>query len=234
MAWIYFQELEEPQSPSENTLDPSPTVKSTESAKQPCLQGWPEATSPKPQSGMMFVRSEQETYPTQWMSLPEGHPAKTLVLQAVDWAWLETEAAFFGKSLGCVANLEINKKEPLLSTWKTSQQSLFGGAVKWSEPLPRWGMTVDGALHQLPPWEPLTREKGFGSLPTLRASDYKGCGPVGSASYLHMIEKGYLCATLKDETGGELNPEWCEWFMGYPKGHTEYEAWAMGGCQRAH
>jgi hypothetical protein len=32
--------------------------------------------------------------------------------------------------------------------------------------------------------------------------------------------------------GGQLNPTWVEWLMGYPIGWTEYEDWAMRGCQR--
>lgn len=33
---------------------------------------------------------------------------------------------------------------------------------------------------------------------------------------------------LADQVGGALNPEWVEWLMGWPIGHTESSAWAMG------
>lgn len=58
--------------------------------------------------------------------------------------------------------------------------------------------------------------------PTMRASDYKGVGPVGSTSHEKMAAQNYLTATIQDVTGisGNLNPEWCEPFMGWPVGWT--------------
>ena len=59
--------------------------------------------------------------------------------------------------------------------------------------------------------------------PTPRASEYKDCGPVGSKSHTHMVDRSYLCAEAKDpdQPTGKLNPEWVEWLMGYPIGWTE-------------
>lgn len=59
--------------------------------------------------------------------------------------------------------------------------------------------------------------------PTPRASEYKDSGDVGSKSHDHMMEKNYLCAVAKDKNhpGGKLNPQWVEWLMGWPIGHTE-------------
>ena len=60
-------------------------------------------------------------------------------------------------------------------------------------------------------------------LPTPRASEYKGCGPVGSKSHAHMEKKNYLCAVTKDPDmpTGSLNPDWVEWLMGYGQGYTD-------------
>lgn len=60
-------------------------------------------------------------------------------------------------------------------------------------------------------------------FPTPRASEYKDSGPVGSKSHSHMLSKDYLCAVVKepDAPNGKLNPQWVEWLMGYPIGHTE-------------
>lgn len=62
--------------------------------------------------------------------------------------------------------------------------------------------------------------------PTPRASEYKDCGPVGSKSQVHMDKRDYLCAKAKDASNptGQLNPQWVEWLMGYPIGHTELDA----------
>jgi len=60
-------------------------------------------------------------------------------------------------------------------------------------------------------------------LPTPRASEYKGCGPVGSKSHAHVEKKNYLCAVTKDPDmpTGSLNPDWVEWLMGYGQGYTD-------------
>ena len=59
--------------------------------------------------------------------------------------------------------------------------------------------------------------------PTIRASEHKDSGPVGSKSHRHMSAKDYLCAKVKDakQPNGMLNPSWVEWLMGYETGHTE-------------
>jgi len=61
--------------------------------------------------------------------------------------------------------------------------------------------------------------------PTPRASEYKGCGPVGSKSYKHMKKKNYLCAVTKDPDmpTGSLNPDWVEWLMGYGQGYSDLD-----------
>ena len=53
----------------------------------------------------------------------------------------------------------------------------------------------------------LTRGKEFGSWPTIRASEYKDVGPVGSKSHDHMLGKHYLCAVVtQEETNGQAAP----------------------------
>ena len=57
---------------------------------------------------------------------------------------------------------------------------------------------------------------------TLTASDAKGTTGRGQRN-------------LRREVGGQLNPTWCEWFMGFPDGWTElghlemrrFHAWLM-------
>ena len=85
--------------------------------------------------------------------------------------------------------------------------------------------------------------------PTPRASEYKGCGPIGSKSAEAWNKQGYLTARamyfpspnptgaerdrakrgtepagqrgLTDSAGGQLNPTWVEWLMGFPLGWTD-------------
>jgi hypothetical protein len=66
-------------------------------------------------------------------------------------------------------------------------------------------------------------------FPTPRASEWKGTGPEGSKSQIHMKDRNYLCAVLS--TGGQLNPTWVEWLMGWPLGWTDLKPLAMGKFQ---
>ena len=63
-------------------------------------------------------------------------------------------------------------------------------------------------------------------VPTPWASDWKGCGPVGSKSHKHMEGRGYLPAFVvpdREQAGGQLNPTWVEWLMGFPLRWTDLE-----------
>ena len=84
-------------------------------------------------------------------------------------------------------------------------------------------------------------------FPTPKASDHKGSGPAGSRSAEHDLRKGNLkgavmyatpqardyrtgqverwqdpekTRNLNDQIGGQLNPDWVEWLMGFPIGWT--------------
>jgi len=68
-------------------------------------------------------------------------------------------------------------------------------------------------------WVRPTSVKESSSWPTIRASEYKDTGQVGSKSHTHMLGKRYLCAVVKQEmhslhdqnnlnTGGNLPESW--------------------------
>ena len=63
----------------------------------------------------------------------------------------------------------------------------------------------------------------MGMLPTPRASEYKGTGPIGSKSHKHMLKKDYLCAVIQNKTGktSQLNPRFVAEMMGFPPDWTE-------------
>ena len=87
--------------------------------------------------------------------------------------------------------------------------------------------------------------------PTPKASDFKGSGPAGSKSAEHDLRKDNLKGAvmyatpqardfrtgqrerfedpdrsnnLNDQIGGQLNPMWVEWLMGFPLGWTDLNA----------
>lgn len=83
--------------------------------------------------------------------------------------------------------------------------------------------------------------------PTPKATEWKGSGPAGSKSNIHDVRHGNLkgyaimfpthraqsangtsntekrqgAADLQTVCGGQLNPAWVEWLMGFPIGWTE-------------
>lgn len=64
-----------------------------------------------------------------------------------------------------------------------------------------------------------------GLWPTPRASEWKGTGPIGSASHEYRVDRHYLDATVQEaeHASGPLNPTWVEWLMGFPIGYTDLE-----------
>lgn len=143
--------------------DQLPIVRSTDTVRRSYFLKWQRAHYQSRPYGTMCVHSAQSMSPESALaiqelaraaitamtenlsiSLQEVFRARTSALQDMEQAWQASEAVFSGKSYGSVANWD-----PDLSSWKTCQQSLITEARKWSEPLPPWGMTVDGALYPL-------------------------------------------------------------------------------------
>ena len=78
------------------------------------------------------------------------------------------------------------------------------------------------SLFRLVPSMPRTEETAVPFWPTPKSSDSKGTGPVGSASQTHDAKKDNLRGVvLNDQIGGQLNPTWVEWLMGFPLGWTD-------------
>ena len=61
--------------------------------------------------------------------------------------------------------------DPDSSSWRTSQASVFGGWIEFSETWPRSGMMRCGTAYRLPPSAPITVVTGSSSWPTPRVSD---------------------------------------------------------------
>jgi len=91
--------------------------------------------------------------------------------------------------------------------------------------------------------ERATRESEYISWPTPAARDYKGAN--GYQATLDKIASGQRAqmgqlpnaVMIANKGSGHLNPEWVEWLMGVPRGHTELGSWAMESCpkqQREH
>ena len=59
--------------------------------------------------------------------------------------------------------------------------------------------------------------------PTPSASDNRDRGNMSNPCLQKRIEKGkqLMLSQVVHPTSGKLNPNWVEWLMGYPTGHTD-------------
>ena len=98
--------------------------------------------------------------------------------------------------------------------WKTAQCSLLEGLDVYSETWPRWGTMRGGECWELSTPARLISENESGLWPTPCARDWKDNGR--SPAELHRNS-----VTLATAAGGQLNPTWVEWLMGWPLGWTD-------------
>ena len=128
----------------------------------------------------------------------------------------------------------------LLSSWKTSQATFQWDSDEFLETFPSSGMMRNGRCYRLPELE--RRISGGDCLfwPTPKASDSLEWGTPRTQAKIRKrwptplageVSGGFQSPEkrrsgghtpkLRDEVGGQLNPTWVEWLMGYPLGHTE-------------
>lgn len=142
------------------------------------------------------------------------------------------------------------------SEWKTVQCSLLEDSPASLQTLPRSGSMRSGRLYRRPTLALPTSESAYGSLlPTLTVCgnyNRKGASATsgdGLATALKMLPKlvardyRYPGRSRLERTGsksgeclpqvigGPLNPDWCEWFMGWPIGWTALKPLAMDKFQ---
>ena len=102
----------------------------------------------------------------RWISSVADSHARTSALQGSEQESTEKEAAF-----GATSPESLAKYDRDSSLWKTSQLSLEGDLVEFSETWPRSGMTRSGIAFPLPPLALLTKGIGSGLWHTPTADD---------------------------------------------------------------
>ena len=223
MAWIYLAESEEYPTPSGTMCEQSLIAKSTVIVKESSCPEWLLDYYPEDQYGIILQHLKERIFPEiQSTSFMEASHARTLALQDMEKAWLESEAVYFMRSLGCAAKLS-----PGLSFWRMCPLSRPEEEVRWSEKLPRWGMTVGGALYPLRPLERYTKEKGGFYLPTLQACDAsKGPAKEYIKNGKQASMRNLVTISYRIWKAGPLMPGVCERLMHYPLGWSDLEPWA--------
>ena len=135
-----------------------------------------------------------------------------------------------------------NSLEPFSETWPRAGMMRAGRVYRHRQPVPRTTVIGGGALQNVPTPnackaanDVALKRSGDGRQkpnklgwwvamwPTPSATDYKGS--VTQSLVMERLEhpRGVRLPeelVRRGETGGQLNPDWTEWLMGFPIGHT--------------
>lgn len=195
----------------------SAIVKSTHTPPGFSSRTWQKVISTLPRFGVMLELSDNpELTGLVPSSVSLGvSPVKTL---AVPEKELESQENGQGCSLKLSESFAWLDRES--SSWKTCQQSLFGGWEPFSENWPKAGMMQNGECYRQPKLEHRICEIGGGLWPTLTARDYRNSSDGARNTKAGPDLIGFLCR-LTGESGIRLIPSFAEEFMGYPIGWTD-------------
>ncbi len=108
--------------------------------------------------------------------------------------------------------------------WKTYQLCLTGEWELYSETWPQSGMTRSGKLYQLQQSEQFIGAVACGLLPTIPATEYKGCQKYryrGSETFRGSKMSEGLRTSQNDPPC--THPNFAEAMLGYPKDYTLLE-----------
>ncbi len=109
---------------------------------------------------------------------------------------------------GRLSQPELLQCDQVSVSLKTSRDISALGFPTCCKTWQEWVTERRGAWRQRVNAARLTRGSGSLSWPTIRASEYKDVGPVGSKSHDHMLGKHYLCAVVTQDaaTYGQASP----------------------------
>lgn len=155
------------------------------------------------------------------MSSVEGSLAKTSRTQAS-----EPELKVVGRDSGPSSPDAFAYYDPDTSSWRTSPHSETGVSQEFAGTWPRAGTMRSGTVSPLPPLVPLSSVTGCSLWPTVRATD----GERGGRGDLLAMLRGYnnphggkTRMKSPERRGGQLNPTWTDWYMGFPLRWTDCE-----------
>jgi hypothetical protein len=122
--------------------------------------------------------------------------------------------------------------DPVTYSWKIPQYSLKGDLIPYCKGFPRQGMMRNGVCWERTTAAHPTKEKESGFLPNNKKYPTPCTKGLGHATgSFQMVEKLFKNNVITEQerkafrngSGGTLNPNWVEWLMGLPIGHTDLE-----------
>lgn len=246
MSWLYSQALVAEYSRANcSATPPSAPLSTTEPPQAFSCEDRTRATFNHSRSGMTcgpLTVGHGAALLTWFLAVSR---AKTSALPAAALAWMESAPASGEKW-----RVWFAKWNPASCEWRTAQCSLLEDSEQFSETWPRSGLMRDGMCYLLPTVAPIISASASGSLlPTLTVCgnyNAKGASKKAGDGLATALSKRLPTLTARDyrspnaksyaERGGgkkgeqlpnalcgPLNPDWCEWFMGFPIGWTASE-----------
>jgi hypothetical protein len=201
-------------------LNGTPTVAKS-SGSEPQKDGFPVCMCSRETFGCSLHPTGKE----KWIASMRDSLARTFrsLEEGQEWG-KEQDLGFTEKS--CVALMKYDQSS---CSWKMFQRSLAMDLVTFSETWPSAGMIADGVVYVHPMSAPRTGEKDGLLWPTLTASPRGATTAERNAKRLGGVSLESALARWESPTNrtdgpgvhGGLNPNFLEWFMGFPIGWTE-------------
>lgn len=191
-------------------------VRSKPSPLRTWLQKWKRDSWTQHLFGRILRPSLGKVFETEWTSSLEVIPASHSVQQASEPVRTTQDTCGLG------SQMELLPCDPESVSLRTSKDTFRWDSPASSAIWKSWVTRCRGEYSQRLNAVRRTSANECLSWPTIRASEYKGCGPLGSKSHTYRVSKFYLDAVAQERTGqtGRLNPSWCEWLTGVPIGWT--------------
>lgn len=254
MAWIYLAESEDSPWPCHLGLNQLPIVKSSDTHKLCYCSGCGTVNFQELLSGTTSPLSYLACCPEVSTSSTEDSHARTYLLQEMEEVWQESEADYFSRLLDLRKKSNLHsffskmyqpshQGEELKSLIKLPKWGMIvAGLVYPLRKLERITKEKDGGYLPTPDasargptktYDPKCKSQSGRTLqsyaamfPTPQASDHRNRGNLNNPSIQRRVKLGKQIG-LTVIAGGQLNPQWVEWLMGYPTEWTGLKDWAM-------
>ncbi len=236
MSWHYLPELVEDCSEAVLSAgEQSAPLRSASTAGEFCCSDSETECSNDSHFGMTCEPLTDAHGVESWISSLAVSRAKTSVRLARATDSMENEAGSGPKWPGSLAKFDQNTH-----SWRTAQQSLFGGLEEFSEIWPKWGSMRNGECFRRAPRVRHTHEKGCFVHSTLTVVSCEHPGRQRVKPHQQSCISAELAVRDNWRIGGQYSPSHAAWFMGMPDLWTsfgpmetcKFQSWldAHGAC----